>query len=139
MSNSSKGVAKFASVLQQRMSQVNKRNTSVTVEFGEILKGRKLKVSSLPGTVLDKDDYSVCASLQAKMPCQGSYPIEPGDKVLVVWTLDGEPVVIDRILSADASGAVTSCKWQNTCPGLSSVKSNLNALEKRVEGLEKNG
>lgn len=125
MSNSRKGVAKFASVLQKRMSQVSQRNTSITVEFGEILEGRKLKVSSLPGTVLDQDDYSVCASLQAKMPCQWRYPIEPGDKVLVVWTFDGEPVVIDRILSADASGAVTTCEWYNTCPGLNSIKNTL--------------
>lgn len=144
--NSNKGTARFASVLQKRMSQVAGRAAGISVETGEILSGRKLKLSSLPGTILDKDDYSVCASLQTKMPCQNGYPFGPGDQVLVVWTYDGEPVVIDKILRADSLGALTSCKWQNTCPGLKTVqdsindvKQDMNSLENRVKGLEEDG
>ena len=103
MSNkvSSKGSAMLASVLQERMSQVTKRNSSISVETGEILSGYKLKLSSIPGAILDKDDYSVCATIQQKLPCQKNFPIKPGDKVLIVWTYDGEPVVIDKLLEAD--------------------------------------
>ena len=131
--NSSKGASRLAGVLQNRMAQIAGRNTSVIVETGEILSGRKLKVSSLPGSVLDKDDYSVCASLQTKMPCQSSYPFGVGDQVLVVWTFDGEPVVIDKLLRADSSGALTSCKWKNTCPGLEKANKRIDDIEKDIE------
>ena len=48
--SSKKGSAMLASVLQKRMSQVATGNTSISVETGEILAGRKLKLSSLPNS-----------------------------------------------------------------------------------------
>lgn len=96
MSNvSSKGASKLASVLQSRMNQMNQRNSTVSVELGAILTGKKLKVDSLPEEVLDKDDYSVCETIV------NTEPLKKGDRVLVVWTNDGEPVVIDKIIGAD--------------------------------------
>ena len=133
--SSNKGSAMLASVLQRRMSQVATGKMSVTIETGEILAGRKLKLSSLPGAILDKDDYSVCAGLQAKMPCQDSYPIRVGDQVLVAWTFDGEPVVIDRILRADRSGAVKACGWDNICPDCEALKNKVASLESSIAGL----
>lgn len=90
-SNSNKGAAMLASILQKRMKEVSKREIGVTIETGEIMAGKKLKLSSLPNEILDKDDYSICTSTK----------ISKGDQVLVVWTFDGEPVVIDKILRAD--------------------------------------
>ena len=90
-SNSNKGAAMFASVIQKRMQQVSEIKVGIPIETGEIIAGGRLKLSSIPDTVLDKDDYSLCTSTQFKN----------GDKVLVVWTFDGEPVVIDKILRAD--------------------------------------
>ena len=133
---SDKGSAMLASVLQKRMSQMAGSKITVTVETGEIMAGRKLKLSSLPGSILDKDDYSVCASLQAKMPCQSSYPVNVGDQVLVVWTFDGEPVVIDKLLRADRSGAVKSCSWQNVCKECKDLQKQISNLEKEVEELK---
>lgn len=132
---SNKGSAMLASVLQRRMSQVAIGNTSISVETGEILAGRKLKLSSLPNAILDKDDYSVCAGLQAKMPCQKSYPINPGDQVLVAWTFDGEPVVVDKILRADRSGAVQSCGWEKICPDCEALKNKIASLESSISAL----
>ena len=94
--NSEKGAAKLASVLQARMAKVSKRASTVTVEQGEIMKGNKLKLYSVPDAILDKDDYSVCATVY------DTKPLKAGDKVLIVWTFDGEPVVVDRIVGADA-------------------------------------
>ena len=97
MSNkTNKGAAKLASVLQSRMVSVNNRMSPISVERGEILSGRKLKLYSVPDSILDKNDYSVCVTIQK------TTPIKKGDRVLVVWTLDGEPVVIDKITEADA-------------------------------------
>lgn len=110
MSNSSKGVSALASVLQRRMSSVSKNGTSlgVTVEMGEIVQGNKLKVYSIPGAILDRGDYSICEGVykrdDMKCTCEGSteanknYKLKTGDKVLVVWTFDGEPVIIDKIV-----------------------------------------
>lgn len=116
MSNSStKGASKLASVLQKRMSKVAEHKTSVCVETGEILSGYKLKISSIPGQVLDKDEYSVCSTVQQKIPCQNSFPIQPGDRVLIVWTFDGEPVVIDKLVEADKSNARVALDWEKHC------------------------
>ena len=93
--NSSKGASKLASIIQSQMTKVSKRNSSVCVELGEIQAGKKLKVDSLPGFVLDKDDYSVCKTISE------TEPLKKGDRVLVVWTNIGEPVVIDKIVRAD--------------------------------------
>lgn len=95
-SNSSKGASKLASVLQKRMAQVVNGRTSVIAEKGEIVAGRKLKLFSIPDAILDRDDYSVCYTVQQ------TRPLKKGDVVLVVWTFDGEPVVIDRIVEADS-------------------------------------
>ena len=93
--NSSKGGAKLASVLQSRMSQMIGGNKSVPIDRGEIMVGKKLKLYSIPNAILDKDDYSVCATIQS------TSELKAGDQVLVVWTFDGEPVVIDKIVEAD--------------------------------------
>lgn len=93
--NSSKGAAKLASVLQRRMEQVIGGNSSIPVDRGEIMGGKKLKLYSIPDAILDKDDYSVCATIQS------TSELKAGDQVLVVWTFDGEPVVIDKIIEAD--------------------------------------
>ena len=117
MSNkvTSKGSAMLASVLQERMAQVSDRHVPVSVETGEILSGYKLKLSSIPGAILDKDDYSVCSTIQQKLPCQKKFPIRPGDKVLIVWTYDGEPVVIDKLYEADHEKARVELDWQKYC------------------------
>lgn len=93
--NSSKGASKLASVLQSRMAKIISGSSSVNVEKGEILSGKRLKLFSIPDAILDKDDYYVCTSIQK------SSPLSKGDMVLVVWTLDGDPVVIDKITEAD--------------------------------------
>lgn len=110
MSNSNKGASKLASVLQQRMAQVSKKGSGhgVTVEFGEIVQGDKLKIYSIPGAILDSGDYSVCQGVTVrndlKCVCEPTpikeedYTLKTGDKVLVVWTFDGEPVVIDKVI-----------------------------------------
>ena len=89
-SNSSRGAAKLASVLQSRMSKVSKRLSYVTAEMGVIIGGNKLKVDSIPDDTLSPDDYGVCSGYKAKM--------ENGDRVLVIWTNNGEPIIVDRIL-----------------------------------------
>lgn len=96
MSNTnSKGASKLASVLQSRMLKVMSSATSISVDRGVVLTGKKLKLLSLPDVILDKDDYSVCATIQE------TRTLKAGDSVLVVWTYDGEPVVIDRLVEAD--------------------------------------
>lgn len=95
MSNSNKGAAKLASVLQERMAQVIGGHNSIAVDRGEILSGKKLKLYSIPDSILDKDDYSVCDTIHSMSE------LKAGDQVLVVWTFDGEPVVIDKIVEAD--------------------------------------
>lgn len=94
--NGSKGAARLASVLQKRMSQIINGGTSVVAERGEIVAGNKLKLYSIPDAILDKDDYSVCSTIQK------TSPVKKGDQVLILWTFDGEPVVIDKILEADS-------------------------------------
>lgn len=138
MAKSNKGISDLASVLQKRMNKTSVRVTGVQVETGEIMAGRKLKLSSLPGTILDTDDYSVCASLQTKMPCQSSYPFGAGDQVLVVWTFDGEPVVIDKIARADSGNALTECIWECTCPELARANKRINTLENNVSNINDN-
>lgn len=133
--SSNGGSAMLASVLQKRMSQVVAGKVGVTIETGEIMSGRTLKLSSLPGALLDKDDYSVCASLQSKMPCQSNYPIQEGDQVLVAWTFDGEPVVIDRILRADRSGAVKSCGWNNICEDCKKLKEEVSNCNENIKSM----
>ena len=93
--NSSKGGVKLASVLHSRMSKVANRTAGIVAERGEIMSGRKLKLYSMPNAILSQDDYSVCASIQSVNE------LSAGERVLVIWTMDGEPVVIDRIIEAD--------------------------------------
>lgn len=88
-STSSKGGSHLASVLQMRMSDIMKRSTFVSVEIGKIVSGGKLKLSSIPGTILEKSDFYVCASIKNQL--------QVGIKVLIVWTYDGEPVVVDKV------------------------------------------
>ena len=94
-SNSSKGISKLASVLQDRMVKVAGRNSSISVEKGEIISGKRLKLYSIPDAILGRDDYMVCVSIQKENP------LKVGDLVLVVWTFDGDPVVIDKITDAN--------------------------------------
>lgn len=96
MSNSTKGASKLALVIQERMSQVVAGKHSIVAERGEILKGGKLKLYSLPEFSLSKGDYSVCATVYA------TRALKAGDRVLVIWTNDNEPVVIDRMIEADS-------------------------------------
>lgn len=110
MSNSNKGISNLASVLQRRMSNVSKNGTNhgVSVEMGEIVQGDKLKLYSIPGAILGRGDYSICQGVTVrndlKCVCEPTpikekdYTLKTGDKVLVVWTFDGEPVVIDKIV-----------------------------------------
>ena len=96
MSIHTKGASKLASVIHERMDKVAKNKAGIVAERGEILKGRKLKIYSLPEAVLDRRDYSVCATVYS------TRALKTGDRVLVVWTNDNEPVVIDRIIEANA-------------------------------------
>lgn len=93
MSNSSKGAYNLAVVIQNRMNSIAGRNTNINAEVGTIVHGKKLKLYSLPDNVFYPDDYSICSSIN----------VSSGDRVLVVWTFDGEPVVIDKIVRADMS------------------------------------
>ena len=129
MNNSQKGSAKLANILQGRMNNTSQRTVGVTVERGEVVSGHRLKISSVPGATLDKGDYTVCATIRRSLPCQGSSPINAGDKVLVLWTYDGEPVIIDKIVEANMPGANPSCGWNKTCP-------KVNALEKTIGDLQ---
>ena len=112
--NASKGASKLASVIQNRMSKVAARASGVVAEKGEILSGKRLKLYSLPDDILDKDDYSVCATITQKLPCQKKEPINTGDQVLVIWTYDGEPVVVDRIVDASSEDAYKELKCECT-------------------------
>lgn len=96
MSNSTKGASKLASVLQNRMAAIATGKSGIVAERGEILKGGKLKLYSLPEFVLDQGDYSVCVTVY------NTRALKTGDRVLVIWTIDNEPVVIDRMIEADA-------------------------------------
>lgn len=109
MSNSNKGTSSLASVLQRRISMVGRGITGISVEMGEIVHGNKLKLSSIPGAILDRNDYSICAGISTrnsrKCVCEDSpsagvnYSLKTGDKVLIVWTFDGEPVIVDKIVT----------------------------------------
>lgn len=94
--NSTKGTAKLAAVIQARMKRTLSNGLNISVERGKIVKGMKLKLYSLPDAILEKDDYSVCYTIQ------DTRPLQAGDRVLVVWTYDGEPVVIDKLIEADS-------------------------------------
>lgn len=85
--NSSHGASRLAAVLQERMKSVNNHEGDVAAELGNIGKNNGLRVDSLPGITMDTGDYSTCSSYKPKS----------GDRVLVIWTNDGEPVVIDKI------------------------------------------
>lgn len=110
MSNSNNGISNLASVIQRRMAQVAKKGAGhgVIVEFGEIVQGNKLKIYSIPGAILDRGDYSICEGVyirdSLKCVCEDSptrykdFTLKTGDKVLIVWTFDGEPVVIDKVI-----------------------------------------
>ena len=95
MKNSSKGTAKLASVIQSRMEKVIHGSSSILIDKGEILAKKKLKFFSIPDAIIEKNVYSVCAGVQE------ARPLEVGDQVLVLWTFDGDPVVIDKIVQAD--------------------------------------
>ena len=88
-STSSKGGSHLASVIQERIAAVKAKNGSVYAEIGKMVANDKLKLSSIPGIILDRTDYSVCASIEAQL--------NVGIKVLVIWTYDGEPVIVDKL------------------------------------------
>lgn len=94
-SNSGKGAAKLASVLQSRMIEVMRGQSPLSVDRGELLPGNKLKIYTIPDAILEPDDYSVCYTIHS------TGDLKAGDQVLVVWTFDGEPVVVDKIVEAD--------------------------------------
>lgn len=95
MSNSTKGASKLASVLQERMKKMVDRSQGIIIERGEIIHDNKVRLYSIPDAVLDPDDYSVCATVYKVSP------LKEGETVLIVWTHDGEPIVLDRIVEAD--------------------------------------
>ena len=88
--NSSRGAAKLASVLQERMNKIYNHLSDVTAEMGVIIGGNKLKVDSLPDDSLTPDDYGICSGYKSKM--------EKGDRVLVIWTNNGEPIIVDKVV-----------------------------------------
>lgn len=94
MSKKSQGSQKLASVLQSRMAQVAGGSSGIVAERGEIMDGKKLKLYSLPNDILSKSDYSVCSTIEK------TASLKAGDQVLVIWTNDCEPVVIDKIKEA---------------------------------------
>ena len=108
----SKGSAKLAAVLQKRMKSVSKYDSNVNSELGTITSGLGLKIDSLPGVTIRSGDYFVCQSVKnvtsfLKSNVEGAENIQtailsPGDRVLVVWTYDGEIVVVDKILTASS-------------------------------------
>lgn len=90
----SKGSAKLAAVLQKRMKNISNYVTSVSAELGTITTGFGLKVDSLPNVTIKKSEYFVC---------KGDIDVlRAGDRVLVIWTFDGEIVVVDKILTASS-------------------------------------
>lgn len=89
--NSNKGISNLASVLQRRMARVNNNTTSVHAETGEIVQGNKLKLHSIPNAILKRSDYLVCSTIRKESS------LKTGDRVLIIWTFDGEAVVIDKI------------------------------------------
>lgn len=93
--NSSKGAHRLAVVLQKRMKQVSGNGVSLTAELGTIVSGKKLKVDSIPEAVLDSDDFLVCETIST------TDPLKEGDRVLVIWTADDDPVVIDKVAYFD--------------------------------------
>ena len=96
MSNTSKGAARLANVLQKRINAVSKRAASgINAELGTITAGKKLRVDSLPDVAIDDDDYYVCKTIS------DTKPLKNGDRVLVTWTHLGEAIVIDKIVKAN--------------------------------------
>ena len=93
--NSNKGGAKLASTIQQRMFEMGKGLLPISVQKGEIVKDMKLKLYSVPDAILDRDDYSVCATIFS------IGKLSAGDQVLVLATSDVDLVVIDKIIDAD--------------------------------------
>ena len=93
--NSNRGAYRLAAVLQKRLTKVSGHSIEVSAELGEIATGGKLKLDSLPDAILDKDDYSICKTIS------DTDPLKKDDRVLVIWTNTGEPVVIDKIVTAD--------------------------------------
>ena len=85
--NSSQGATRLANVLQARMKSVKNNENHVSAELGLIDSNGWLRVDSLSGIAFTRDDYSVC----------NRYNPSNGDRVLVIWTEDDEPVVIDKI------------------------------------------
>jgi hypothetical protein len=93
--NSSKGSHRLAVILQKRMKQVSGNSVSLVAELGTIVSGNKLKIDSIPEAALDSDDYVVCKTIY------GTEPLKNGDRVLVIWTSDDDPVVIDKVSAID--------------------------------------
>lgn len=85
--NSNQGANRLANILQQRMKDLKNNENHISAELGSIDSNNWLRVDSLPGMAFTNEDYSVCASYKPKN----------GDRVLVIWTDDDEPVVVDKI------------------------------------------
>lgn len=92
-----KGSAKLASVLQKRMKRISNYGTSINAELGTISSGLGLKLDSLPNVTINRGEYFVCKGVKYVTDI-----LEPGDRVLVIWTFDGEIVVVDKILKASS-------------------------------------
>lgn len=94
-----KGSAKLASVLQKRMKRISNYGTSINAELGTISSGLGLKLDSLPNVTINRGEYFVCTGVKY---VTNTDILEPGDRVLVIWTFDGEIVVVDKILKASS-------------------------------------
>lgn len=109
---SMKGRAKLAAVLQKRMKNVSDFGTTVNAELGTITAGFGLKLDSMPNVTIKKGEYFVCRGVQyvanyIKNNVEDAKNIQTdilkaGDRVLVMWTYDGEIVVVDKIITASS-------------------------------------
>lgn len=90
---SEKGSYKLAMTIQNRIKKMNENNSTVNAELGTIVSGKKLKVDSLPDEIID--DYLVCSTVISQSK------LSNGDRVLVIWTHDSDPVIVDQIAEGD--------------------------------------
>lgn len=92
---SEKGKYKLAMAIQKRIQAMGGNNVAVSSELGTIVDGKKLKVDSLPEEIMDPDDYLICSTVISQTG------LSKGDRVLVIWTQDADPVIVDKIIEGD--------------------------------------
>jgi hypothetical protein len=85
--NNSQGAVRLAAVLQQRMKRIKNYDSGITAELGEIGAESALFVDSLPNVKLQSGDYFTLSGLS----------LSKGNRVLVIWTANDEPVVVGKI------------------------------------------